>query len=339
MRASLVNKLLQQKILFITGTSVKAIRSQLMNEDAQIICENAEYSALAQAVREADIVYLYDVDPYYQEVIVLMCTTWDKSFFTRMQCSMVIMSGRRVLRDFDSPVLFYRRSRIFGWQGKAKHALDRILALLALVVLLPVFLAIAIAIKIDDHGPVFYRQTRCTRDDKRFEIYKFRSMRVDSERETGAVLASLDDDRRTRVGKFLRASKLDELPQLINILRGEMSIVGPRPERPELAENAILETPEFQLRTKVKAGLTGYAQVYGYYNTSFEEKLKWDLMYIKEFSLWLDVKLILSTIPSIIRQETSEDRVYAQEKLEIPNHLADTETTSVRSLRRHKSLK
>ena len=161
-------------------------------------------------------------------------------------------------------------------------------------------------IKATDHGPVFYKQVRLTKDRKEFMIYKFRTMIQNAEKDGHAVLAANDDDRILPVGRFLRATRLDELPQLINILKGEMSIVGPRPERPELAEEIEKELPEFAYRLKVKAGLTGYAQIYGKYNTTSYDKLKLDLTYIRNYSFFLDLKLMIMTPKIMLLKESSE---------------------------------
>ena len=172
---------------------------------------------------------------------------------------------------------------------------------LALIILSPVFLAVAIAIKCEDGDDVFYRQTRCTKDMKEFQIIKFRSMVMGAEETWGPVLAENGDNRMTKVGCFIRKWKLDELPQLINIFMGDMSFVGPRPERPEIMADIVKAVPEFVYRTTVLAGLTGYAQVHSEYHTDFRDKLKWDLMYIENYSLMLDFKIILMTVPAIIR--------------------------------------
>ncbi len=164
----------------------------------------------------------------------------------------------------------------------------------------PIFLIIAAAIKIDDRGKIFYKQKRLTMNAKEFYVYKFRSMIPDAEKDGIPRLASNSDSRITRVGKFLRKCRLDEIPQLINILRGDMSVVGPRPERPELTEKYEKEMPEFRFRLKVKAGLTGYAQVTGVYDTTPYDKLKMDLMYIERYSMVMDLRLILMTLKTII---------------------------------------
>ena len=187
-----------------------------------------------------------------------------------------------------------------------KRTEDIVVALLMLMIFSPVFLIAAIGIKCTDGGPVFYKQERLTKDGKHFMIYKFRTMIVNAEKMTGAVLASEKDPRILPIGRILRATRLDELPQILNILKGDMSLVGPRPERPELAEEIQKTIPEFAYRLKVKAGLTGFAQVYGKYNTTSYDKLKLDLMYIRKYSLLLDLKLILMTPKIMLLKESTE---------------------------------
>ena len=164
----------------------------------------------------------------------------------------------------------------------------------------------AIAIKLYDRGPVFYKQKRLTKDQKVFEIIKFRSMRVDAEKDGVARLATENDDRITPVGKIIRKLRIDELPQLFNILGGSMSVVGPRPERPEIFEQYEKTMPEFALRLQVKAGLTGYAQVYGKYNTPPYDKVQMDLEYIAKQSVWEDIKLMLLTFKILFMPDSTE---------------------------------
>ena len=161
----------------------------------------------------------------------------------------------------------------------------------------------AAAIKMHDGGPVFFYQERCTKDGKVFSICKFRSMIVDAEKNGASVPATERDPRITPVGNIIRKLRIDELPQLWNILRGDMSIVGPRPERPEIAAQYEQEMPAFSLRLQVKAGLTGTAQVYGRYNTEPRDKLKMDLMYINNMSLGEDLKLIFATVKIMFMKE------------------------------------
>jgi lipopolysaccharide/colanic/teichoic acid biosynthesis glycosyltransferase len=179
-------------------------------------------------------------------------------------------------------------------------------AVLLLVITSPIFLITSILIRAYDRGPVFYKQTRCTLNMKEFRIIKFRSMRVDAEKDGVARLATQHDSRITPVGGFIRRCRIDELPQLINVLKGEMSFIGPRPERPEIISQYIQEMPEFVYRTRVKAGLAGYAQVYGKYNTTPYDKLKLDLTYIQNYSVGLDLKLMLLTLKILIQPESTE---------------------------------
>ena len=167
-------------------------------------------------------------------------------------------------------------------------------------------LIIAVAIKIDDRGPVFFKQKRCTQNGRVFEILKFRSMIVDAEKDGTAIPAVDNDTRITRVGKIIRAVRVDELPQLFNILKGEMSLVGPRPERIEHVEKYTKDVPEFKYREKVKAGLTGFAQVYGKYNTTAYDKLKMDLMYIQNYRFILDIEILFQTIKILFEKESTE---------------------------------
>ena len=183
---------------------------------------------------------------------------------------------------------------------------DIVISGVAFIILSPLFLITAIAVK-SDGGPVFYKQKRLTKDGKVFEIIKFRSMRVDAEKFSGAVLSSGENDPRiTKVGRIIRACRLDEIPQLLNIIKGDMSLVGPRPERPELQKKIEEEVPEFGLRLQVKAGLTGYAQVYGKYNTTFYDKLLMDLMYISKTGVLEDLTIILATVKILFSKESTE---------------------------------
>ena len=184
---------------------------------------------------------------------------------------------------------------------KGKRVMDVGLSVFGLIVMAPLMAVAAIAVKLQDGGPVLFRQQRLTEHGKVFMILKFRSMRVDAEADGMARLACEGDARITRVGQFLRRTHIDELPQLINILRGDMSLVGPRPERPELAAQYEKALPEYALRLQVKAGLTGYAQVYGAYDTPPDEKLRMDLWYIGHWSAVLDWKLIIMTAGMILR--------------------------------------
>lgn len=219
----------------------------------------------------------------------------------------VIMQGSAHIQSYDSPVLMVQRKIIKPEYRAIKRSFDFIVSAIGLVVLSPIFLITALAIKLYDRGPVFYKQVRLTKDEKEFKIIKFRSMRVDAEKDGVARLSSGEsDDRITPIGKIVRRCRLDELPQLINILKGEMSIVGPRPERPEIAEQYYKYLPDFRLRLQVKAGLTGYAQVYGRYNIDPYEKLEFDLLYINKMSVLTDLQLMFATVGILFSKESTQ---------------------------------
>ena len=235
--------------------------------------------------------------------IVKACIDKDIDCYFIPHTGDVIIAGAKHLQSFSIPIMSARRAVLRPEYAFAKRTLDALLAALGLVIASPVMLITAIAIKAYDNGPVIYRQVRLTKDGKPFEILKFRSMRVDAEKDGVARLAADQDSRITTVGRIIRTVHFDELPQLWNILRGDMSIVGPRPERPEIAAQYEQEMPAFSLRLQVKAGLTGTAQVYGRYNTEPRDKLKMDLMYINNMSLGEDLKLIFATVKIMFMKE------------------------------------
>ena len=215
---------------------------------------------------------------------------------------------------FDTPLFLCRNSGISGGQRILKRIFDLFFSILAIIVLSPIFVIVAVAIKLEDRGPVFYKQDRVTIGGKVFGIVKFRSMIEDAEKDGKPIPAGEDDNRITKVGRFIRATRIDELPQLINIIAGDMSIVGPRPERVEHVEKYTQDIPEFAFRLKVKGGLTGVAQVFGKYNTSPLNKLKMDLYYITNYSLLLDLQIIFETIKILVQKESTEG--FSKEKQE-----------------------
>jgi exopolysaccharide biosynthesis polyprenyl glycosylphosphotransferase len=184
-----------------------------------------------------------------------------------------------------------------GWNEVFKRSLDGLLSGVLLLLLAPILLIIAVAVKLSSRGPVFYRQERMSLDGRRFDVWKFRTMRADAEDESGPVWASPDDPRRTWIGRWLRRWSLDELPQLWNVLKGEMSLVGPRPERPVFIEQFRVKIPRYMLRHKVPAGMTGWAQIHGLRgNTPVEERIVYDLYYIENWSIALDFKILWLTL-------------------------------------------
>lgn len=252
-------------------------------------------------------VFMSGIHSHDRNVILKYCVENNIGTFVIPRIGDTIMSGAYPMHMFHLPMLKVGRYHPQPEYLFIKRLLDIVISAVALVVLSPIFLITAIVIKATDHGPVFYKQIRLTKDGKEFGILKFRSMRVDAEKDGVARLSSGDhDDRITPVGKVIRACRIDELPQLLNILRGELSIVGPRPERPEIAAQYCEEMPEFSLRLQAKAGLTGYAQIYGKYNTTPYDKLVMDLMYIAHPSIVEDLKIMFATVKILFMPESTE---------------------------------
>ena len=247
-----------------------------------------------------------DLPSHDRNLILKKCYDRGIRVYMVPKISDVLIRSSEELNLFDSPLLLSRNDGLQVDQIFVKRILDIVSAGLLLVLSSPLFLLFTVMIRSEDHGPVFYRQKRLTKDGKVFDILKFRTMRQDAEKDGVARLASEGDDRITKTGKILRATRLDELPQVINILKGDMSMVGPRPERPEIAAEYRKVIPEFDLRLKVKAGLTGFAQIYGKYNTMPYDKLKLDLTYIRNYSLFLDLKLIVMTPKILFIKEKTE---------------------------------
>lgn len=295
--------------LIFTGCSA-LYKIMVRRHKKEAVCFVEEADGIVQAkekIRHGETIFLNDLPSETRNELLKYCYEQGKQVYSTTKLSDILIRGCGLAQYQDTPVLFYDHFGLSFGAGIIKRGLDAVGALSLLVILSPLFLLIACCIRHEDGGTVIYRQKRCTKDMKEFEIYKFRSMIPDAERKTGARLAGKNDERLTKVGRFIRNTKLDELPQLINILRGDMSFVGPRPERPEFIKEAVEQIPEFVLRTRVKAGLTGYAQVMGNYNTEFLDKLKWDLMYIENYSLFLDLKIFLMTAAAVLQKENNED--------------------------------
>ena len=259
---------------------------------------------LMRIMEDYDAVFVSGVSATLRNGIVKYCVEKNKACYFVPHTGDVIISGAEHIRSFSVPICRARRSKPAPEYLLVKRAMDIVLSLLAIIVTSPFMAIAALAIWSYDHGPVLYKQVRLTKDGRLFEILKLRSMIVDAEKG-GARLAGEHDDRITPVGRIIRAIRFDELPQLFNILRGDMSIVGPRPERPEIAEQYRKELPAFDLRLQVKAGLTGYAQIYGRYNTEPQDKLKMDLMYINHANLAEDIKLVFATVRILFMREST----------------------------------
>ena len=275
------------------------------------------YEELCTRIDRHANVLINDVPGGLRNDLLKYCFSHRKTTYVVPKITDIILKGSEELNTLDTPILRVNTEGLNPAEAFVKRMMDLLLTVIAMVPCSLLMLLIAAAIKTEDGGPVFYRQKRVTKDGAVFDILKFRSMIVNAEESTGAVLASEDDPRITKVGRFLRSCRLDELPQLINILKGEMSLVGPRPERVELTDEFCREMPEFAYRTMVKGGLTGYAQVYGKYNTTVYDKLRLDMIYIEQYSLLLDIKLILMTPQILFRKEAAEG-VRGREEKEIP---------------------
>lgn len=277
--------------------------------DKYNICSTVSYregfDKISRMLEQYEVVMLCDLPGVIRNDIMKYCYRKSIRTYVTPKISDLMLRGAEEIHLFDTPLLLQRNRGLSITQSFFKRAFDVIVSLIGIVIASPFMLVIAIAIKLYDGGPVFYKQPRLTKDEREFMIYKFRSMSVDSEKK-GARLAAKGDSRVTPVGRIIRNIHFDELPQLFNIIKGDMSLVGPRPERKVIAEQYLEEIPEFHMRLKVKAGLTGYAQVYGKYNTTPYDKVKLDITYITKYSFWLDMKIILLTFKILFQKENTE---------------------------------
>lgn len=273
----------------------------------QIAMNVQQALANKELLNQMDTVFLSGIHSHDRNILLKYCVEKDINVYVIPRIGDVLMSGAQSMHMFHLPMLQVGRYRPSPVYLFLKRGFDILASGIATVILSPVFAATAIAIKWYDGGPVFYKQQRLTKDGRIFEVLKFRSMRVDAEKDGVARLSTGDkDDRITAVGRFIRKVRIDELPQLLNILKGDMTICGPRPERPEIAAQYEEELPEFRLRLQTKAGLTGYAQVYGKYNTTPYDKLVMDLMYIAHPSFLQDLQIMFATVKILFMKESTE---------------------------------
>lgn len=315
-----------RKMVIIYGSrqAVGLIEKMSLREDRFLICQavscEEDMSVIREMINEYDSVILCDIPSERKNDILKICFAASKRTYITPKLSDIIIRGAEQIHLFDTPLLVCRNTGLSAEQAILKRAFDLLLGITALVIFSPVMLTTAIAVKVCDGGKILYSQERLTKGGKVFKVYKFRSMVEDAEKDGVARLAGENDGRITPVGKFIRRVRIDELPQIINIIKGDMSIVGPRPERPELAAENEKIMPEFSYRLKVQAGLTGYAQVLGKYNTTPYDKLRLDLMYIEQYSFLLDLKLILMTIKILFLPESTEGvKETVQEKEKVKN--------------------
>lgn len=267
--------------------------------------ESEDTSVIFETLAKCKDIYLCDVRDEVKDRVILFCNAHQKDIHISMDIGDLLILGDEVSHSFDTPFLRNKKTPVAWYYPFLKRLSDILISMTAILILSPIMIVTALSIKLYDRGPVFYKQTRLTKDGRRFEIIKFRSMKMDAEKN-GAQLSTVHDDRITPVGKIIRKLRIDELPQLFNILKNDMSVVGPRPERPEIAAQYEQDIPEFHLRLQVKAGLTGYAQVYGKYNTTPLDKLKLDLIYIAQRSVLFDLRILFYTIKIIFIPESTE---------------------------------
>lgn len=278
-----------------------------LKDHVKYICHDYENEDWQGFMADVDLVILASNMPLGQKAAMLhYCQNHAKQIFIIPEFYELYCSNVDLDKIDDIPVFRPRYLRPTAEQRVIKRILDVTVATLAVAGLLPLFILVAIAIKLDSPGPIIFSQRRVGENEKEFDVYKFRTMCVDAEKQTGPVLALENDPRITRVGRFMRATRIDELPQLINVLIGNMSIVGPRPERAFFVEMLKEELPEYVHRSNVKPGITGMAQVYGKYNTTPYNKLVYDLLYIQRFGPITDLTLMLKTLRVLLSKSSTE---------------------------------
>ena len=271
-----------------------------------ISIKDIKYKQIDVLFRNIDGVITLDVHHPDKKKLFKVCYQKRLMIYDMPSITDMLIASGQILHIVDTPIIKVNKFGPNAFEKIVKRVFDIIGSLLLLIITSPIMLVTAIAIKANDGGNVFYRQARLTENGKEFNIVKFRSMVMNAEDVTGVVFAKVDDDRITPVGKIIRKYRIDELPQMINILKGDMSFVGPRPERTEIYDDITKTMPEFDYRLCVKAGLTGYAQIYGKYNTTLRDKLLLDLYYIEKYSLVEDLKLLLLTFKVIFKSDSTE---------------------------------
>ncbi len=287
--------------------SIKGKPTERLYQITDELQYDGSFTDLKDQLEGYDAIFVAGVNSRCRNGILKYCKENNIPGFFLPHVGDMIMQSAGHVQVFESPVLFVRRKRLNPEFSIIKRAFDIVSSGIALILLSPLLLIASLAIKLSDGGPVLYKQTRLTKDGKEFKILKFRSMRVDAEKDGVARLSNGEnDDRITPVGKIIRRLRFDEMPQLWNILVGDMSVVGPRPERPEIAKIYCEKMPDFQLRLQVKAGLTGYAQVYGRYNTDPYEKLEFDLLYINNMSIFVDLQLCFATFATLFDKDSTQ---------------------------------
>ena len=286
----------QLKDPLFSGTKIKHVQS------------NTDLDKIDELLSRVDYVVLCPHIPKERKAaIIYRAMKQDKEVYVIPSMYELLMHGASITSFDDTLVMAVRPFGLTWDQELIKRLFDLVVSGVALVLLAPLFLFIAILIKLEEpHGSIIYRQKRLGLHNREFTMYKFRSMIEGAEKLTGPVLAEENDPRITRVGKFLRKTRLDELPQLFNVFKGDMSLVGPRPEREFFIRQFSKQYATYQYRSSVKPGITGYAQIMGKYSTDAEDKLRYDLYYIRNYSFWLDIIILLRTFMVLFDQEKAE---------------------------------
>lgn len=304
----ILNKPKKTLILYAKDTKPNKIVSKIKKNGAKFniaqVMDDSDVDGCHAAIDLVDVVILYNIPKDERVVFSEYCYKQKKAIYFNAEIMDVVEFRSKHLM-VDDLSLFTTNISEFSMEDRIlKRTLDLTVAIIGFVFTSPLWLIFALAIKAEDGGPVFFKQERATKNGKVFNVMKFRSMKVEAEANKSATK---DDDRITKVGKILRKIRLDELPQILNILNGDMSVVGPRPEMLANVKKYTEDMPEFELRLRAKAGLTGYAQIHGKYNTSPKDKLILDLMYIENYSIWLDIKLILQTVMVFLKIDDSTE--------------------------------
>jgi len=279
----------------------RKILSSISSNDRIMIFVKPDAQVYLKHMDKVDKIFVSDsVDGALKDQIITHCITLDKSLYVVPRTFEIAILNSDIMQFSDLPTFKVDTLHLSQEKMLIKRVFDIIISILGIVLVSPLILIVAIVMLITEGRPIFYTQERATIGNKAFKLIKFRSMVVDAESETGAIWASEDDPRVTKLGRFLRRFWLDELPQLFNVLKGDMSLVGPRPERPFFIDQFSEEIPDFHYRLTVKAGVTGLAQVMGKYSTTPENKIKYDLMYIRNASVLFDLKIIIETVKKIL---------------------------------------
>lgn len=325
-------RLASEKEVMIICTSqdsvglVEKIETFLRNEkiEKKLILNLTQEKIIMRRLKDMDEIYLSaDIPPEFKAEIIKRCMGGKQVIYVVPHLFEISLINSKIMQLDDTPAFMIEKLGLRAEQAFVKRAFDLFFSFLGLIAISPLVLIFAMLIKLTSKGPAFYCQERITKGNKSFNVIKFRTMYTDAEDITGPTLSEENDPRVTPIGRFLRRTRIDELPQLINVLKGEMSLVGPRPERPFFVEQFIHEMPEYSHRFVVKAGITGYAQIFGNYSTAPEDKLRYDLMYIRNYSLLLDIKLIFNTLrvlftPGSACKKTGQT---VQKAKEHPKHL------------------